>query len=322
LPLALIAPIAHHTLMDESSPIIWAVADTRRGVENQALGLAEAIADQTGGRVARATLRKDGYAALPDSEAPDIWIGCGRPAIALARRQRRAFANSLFVYVQDPRGSYDVFDLVVAPAHDNLRRRNAVSIIGSPHRVSRDRLDADIAKFSDHLERYSGPRAAVMIGGPSKRFKFTAETGKYLETRISGLLDNDLSVMVSVSRRTPDRVRQQLAQRYADHPRVWWFDGEGDNPYFAFLGAADWIFVTEDSTNMLVEAAATGTPVYSLALPGSAGKFAQLHAALEGHGALRPYLGRHDTWTYEPLNETRLAAEAVITRWRNTSPPS
>lgn len=308
--------------MDDSSPIIWAVADTRRGVENQAMGLAEAIAEQTGGTVARATLRQDGYAALPDSEAPDIWIGCGRPAISLARRQRRAFAKSLFVYVQDPRGAYDVFDLIVAPAHDNLRRDNAISIIGSPHRVSRDRLDADLANFSNQLSQYPGPRAAILIGGPSKRFKFTAETAAYLEDRISGLLDKGLSVMVSVSRRTPDRVRQQLAKRFADHPRVWWYDGEGDNPYFAFLGSADWIFVTEDSTNMLVEASATGTPVYALPLPGSAGKFAQLHAALEGYGALRPYLGRLDTWAYTPLNETRIAAAAVIARWRGTSPRS
>tara|TARA_R110002073_G_scaffold252362_5_gene414978 strand:+ start:6601 stop:7536 length:936 start_codon:yes stop_codon:yes gene_type:complete len=306
--------------MTDPAPIVWAVADTRRGVENQAVGLASAVAEHVGGMMGRVTLRDDGFASLPDTDAPDIWIGCGRPAIRLAKRQRRAFAKSMFVYVQDPRGAYGVFDVIVAPRHDRLRRSNVIASVGAPHRITRARLDSEAARFADRLAQLPGPRAAILIGGPSKQFRFNGETTAYLTGRVGDLLERGLSVMVSVSRRTPASLRTALVEQYGQDNRVWLFDGDGDNPYFAFLAAADWIFVTEDSTNMLTEAAATGTPVYSLPLGGSQGKFGYLHAALEGHGALRPFLGRLDTWTYPPLDETTRIAALVARQWKSLTP--
>ncbi|MEE2566117.1 mitochondrial fission ELM1 family protein [Hyphobacterium marinum] len=297
--------------MASDSLKIWAVADTRRGVENQAIGLAEAVAARTDGQMSRVTIGPDGFAALPDSAAPDIWIGCGRPAIRLARQQRRAFANSVFVYVQDPRTSYEIFDLIVAPRHDRLDRGNAVATTGSPHRVTAGRLADEAERFSERLNGLPGPRAAVLVGGPSKAFRMGGDVEGYLAGRIDDLLAQDLTLMVSVSRRTPASLRQRLKVRLKDEARCWFHDGDGDNPYFAFLASADWIFVTEDSTNMLTEAAATGTPVYSLPLSGKAGKFALLHAGLEAHGALRPFLGRLDTWTYPPLDETTRIARLI-----------
>ena len=43
--------------------------------------------------------------------------------------------------------------------------------------------------------------------------------------------------------------------------------------------------------------------------------FARLHAALESRGITRPYLGRLDTWTYEPLAETGRMADMLLARW-------
>ncbi|MCW5725051.1 MAG: mitochondrial fission ELM1 family protein [Maricaulaceae bacterium] len=297
------------------APIIWAVADARRGVETQALGLAGAVARATGGAVHRVLAREDGFAALPDSEAPDVWIGCARPALALARRHRSAFPRALFVYVQDPRKDYALFDLVFAPAHDRVKAANAVSMLGAPGRVTAELLAAERAKFADRLAALPGPRAAVLVGGKAKRFPYDAGTQAYLENRIAGLLDHGLSLMVTVSRRTPKALRERLRARLGDHPRVWLHDGAGDNPYFAFLAAADWIFVTEDSTNMLTEAATAGAPVYWLPVRGRPGKFARLRAALAGHGALRPWLGRLERWDYEPLRETGRAAAIIARRF-------
>jgi hypothetical protein len=91
---------------------------------------------------------------------------------------------------------------------------------------------------------------------------------------------------------------------------IW--DGEGENPYFAFLAAADFILVTEDSTNMATEAAATGKPVFIVKLDGHSLKFRLFHEALELQGAARPFGGAFHGWTYEPLAETdRLAAEVL-----------
>lgn len=152
----------------------------------------------------------------------------------------------------------------------------------------------------------------MLVGGDSKHHRFTAETGEYLLDRLGLLRACGVSLMITVSRRTPDAFTAALAERFETDPDVWLHAGNGPNPYFAFLSAADWIFVTEDSTNMLTEAAATGTPVYRLPLDGDPGKFVTLYRELEAHGSVRPFLGRLDRWRYAPLRETQRAAKRVL----------
>ncbi len=297
---------------------IWVVSDGRRGIENQALGLAEALAARLGDpvHIERVVARKDGFVTLPSVSSPDIWIGCGRAAIPLARRQRRIFPECFFVYVQDPRTRHDDFDLVIAPRHDRLTGANVITMIGSPNRVTANMLASAQEGFTRQIAACPAPRAAVLIGGDSKRFKLDSAAADYLEARLDGLLDQNLSLMITVSRRTPERVRERFRMHFAERERVWYFDGDGPNPYFAFLASADWIFVTEESTNMLVEACATGSPVYVLPLSGTPGKFARLHADLEAHGAVRPYLGELDRWSYAPLLETGRVANRILTLYQ------
>ncbi|WP_394692503.1 mitochondrial fission ELM1 family protein [Hyphobacterium sp.] len=293
-----------------AEPEIWAVADGRRGVENQAIGLAEALARETGGQMHRALIRDDGYVTLPDAENPAIWIGCGRPAIDVAKKHRKNYPKARFIYVQDPRGHYQLFDTIVAPAHDQLVRKNALAMIGSPNRLTMERLTREREKFADRLAPLPAPRAALLIGGPNKRLTMTADVQASLLDRARWLMDNGYNLMITTSRRTPASLVRALSALATDD-RCWVFSGEGENPFFAFLAAADLIFATEDSTNMLTEAAFTGTPVYSLPLEGNPGKFRLLHAALEARNALRPCLGRMDRWTYEPLDETRRIAKLL-----------
>ena len=94
-------------------------------------------------------------------------------------------------------------------------------------------------------------------------------------------------------------------------PSLIW-DGQGANPYFAFLATADAILVTEDSANMPTEAGATGRPVYLLEMDGRQARKQRFHAELAALGIARRFEGRLDSWTYPPLRETdRLAAEVL-----------
>ena len=295
-------------------PEIWAVSDDRRGVENQALGLAEALADCVGGRCHRAVVRDDGFVTLPDAENPSVWIGCGRPAIRAARDHRNIYRTARFVYIQDPRTRYDLFDLIVAPQHDRLMRPNAVTMIGSPNRLSADRLTEARHVFAERINTLPSPRNTVLIGGPNKRLRMDKDVVSSIVALCRSLLDRGEAVMITTSRRTPAAMMAALRE-LGQMPGCWLYDGDGENPYFAFLAAADRLFVTEESTNMLTEAAFTGKPVYSLPLAGNPGKFRLLHAALEAHGALRPHLGRIDDWNYGPLDETGRIARLLQERF-------
>ncbi|HRO33516.1 MAG TPA: mitochondrial fission ELM1 family protein [Brevundimonas sp.] len=311
---------------------IRVVTDGRAGIRNQALGLAEAVARRTPAVIQDRTVRwRPLFDALPadlkrpsmldgatdalDGPAPDLWIACGRASLPLSLRIRRASAPRPFVVqVQDPRLDPRRFDMVVAPAHDELDGDTVFEIIGSPHRITPQGLAQAAPAFADRIDPLSRPRVAAMIGGRSKAFDLTPAHAADLARRIGEAVSAaGGSLMLTFSRRTPDAARAIMTERLAALPG-WIWDGTGDNPLFAFLHGADHILVTEDSANMAAEAASTGKPVHVLPMipRGSGGKFARLHADLAAHGATRPFDGVLETWTYPPLAETDRAAQAVL----------
>ena len=98
------------------------------------------------------------------------------------------------------------------------------------------------------------------------------------------------ALLVTPSRRTRPDSLARLARAIADVPHFVW-DGAGDNPYFALLGLADAIVVTEDSVNMVTEAAGTGKPVYVQSLQGRSARLARFHRLMRERGATRPSRG-------------------------------
>lgn len=290
----------------------FVVSDGRKGIENQALGLAEAVARATPLRIMPVHVPRGGALPDPGLIAPELWIGCGRAAVRASEAQRQAFPDAVMVYVQHPREGLDRFDLIVPPRHDRIDGPNVFPILGSPNRITRERLGDAKAAFAGRLSALASPRAAILIGGDSKHHRFTPEVSRYLLERLAWLRSRNVALMITTSRRTPQTFADSVRARFAGDAGVWLHDGEGPNPYFAFLAGADWIFVTEDSTNMLTEAASTGIPVFRLGLDGDPGKFTRLYRELEAHGSVRPFLGRLERWDYTRLHETERAAQRVL----------
>jgi mitochondrial fission protein ELM1 len=278
---------------------------------NQVLGLAEAVARVRPAVVQVKTVAyRPPFGRLPQalnllplrtlsSEAdafgppwPDLWIAAGRATLPLSTGVRRWSGGRTFtVQLQDPRLPPGMFDLVIPPEHDGLTGGNVVPIIGSPNRVTPERLAEAEAEFRGRIAPLPSPRIAVLVGGKSK----------------GG------SVLVSFSRRTPEDAKSFMANRLK-RLSGWVWDGQGPNPYFAFLQAADVVLVTEDSTNMAAEAATAGKPVLVMHLEGDSPKHRRLHDSLRKRLAARPFRGALERWTYEPLRETDRAAAEVVRR--------
>lgn len=326
-------------LGDVSAPLsIQVVSDGRTGMENQALGLAEAVQRLTPADISVRRIRwRPVLDKLPSAlkaswmldlasdptepaagEAwPDLWIATGRATLPMSARVRaRSGGKTLVVQTQDPRWRNDAYDLIVAPAHDRIEGPNVLSITGSPHRVTAARLAEGAAAFADRLESLPRPRVAVLIGGRSRAFDLTEAHAADLADHIAAAVEAvGGSLMLTFSRRTPGAAKAVMTARLSHLPGLIW-DGEGPNPYFAFLNFADHILVTEDSANMAAEAASTGKPVHILPMVPlkPADKFARLHADLRERGAARPFDGSLEGWTYPPLAETDRAARAVVER--------
>jgi mitochondrial fission protein ELM1 len=317
---------------------IWAVSDGRTGIQNQALGLAEAIARLTPADIAVKHVRwrplfdrwpsglKSSAMLAPGSfdprdvtNWPDLWIATGRASLPLSAKVREWSGGKTFtVQTQDPRWRNAAYDLIVAPAHDGLSGDNVFEIIGSPHRITPQRLAEAAPAFTDRIAALPHPCVTVMIGGRSKAFDLPEAHAAALADQISAAVQAaGGSLLLTFSRRTPETAKAVMTERLSALPG-WIWDGTGDNPLFAMLDAADHVLVTEDSANMAAEAASTGKPVHILPMIAlkPAGKFARLHADLEAHGAARSFDGSLDGWTYAPLNETGRAARAVLEAMR------
>ena len=311
---------------------IWVVSDGRAGIENQALGLAEAVERLTPAEIAVKHIRwrplfdrlpsafKTPAMLAPTSDPltapwPDLWIATGRATLPLSTRVKAWSQGRTFVVqTQDPRWSNTSYDMIVAPAHDGLSGDNVFEITGSPHRITPARIAQAAPAFADRIAPLPHPRVAVLIGGISKAFDLTEAHAADLADQIADAVRaSGGSLMLTFSRRTPEAARAVMTARLSDLPG-WIWDGTGDNPLFGFLHYADHILVTEDSANMAAEAASTGKPVHVLPMiPLKSGdKFARLHDDLAERGATRPFDGTLDGWTYDPLAETERAARAVL----------
>lgn len=310
---------------------IWAVSDGRAGIEAQVLGLAEAVARL---RPAHISTRRIGWryglGRLPwrlippaartgdpiEAPWPDIWIAAGRATLPLSTRMLTwAQGKTFVVQVQAPRAPLARFDLVVPPEHDGLSGDNVFPILGAPNRISAEKLAIERARFAERLDPLPHPRVAVIVGGKSKAYDLPVRAATEMAAAIArGVAAAGGSILLSYSRRTPAPARKAMTAALAELPGIIW-DGTGENPYFAFLAAADAILVTEDSTNLATDAATTGAPLFTMPIPGHSPKLARFHDELRRRGIARPYVGDLTAEPYEPLAETDRAARQLLRRY-------
>lgn len=323
------------TLKPRNRPlVVWAVSDGRAGIEAQVVGLADALARLRPCEVVVKRVAWKGAvgrlpwwlnplprkALAPESEIappwPDIWIAAGRATLPLSLRMRSWSRGETFVVqVQDPRTPLSPYDLVIPPKHDRLTGDKIFPIVGAPGRVNAERLAQELGRFRALIDPLPHPRVAVVVGGKSKAHDLTANRAAAMAREIeTSIVQEGGSLMLSFTRRTPPDAQAILAARLRDLPGVIW-DGTGENPYFAFLAGADYILVTEDSTNLATDAASTGKPVFVMKMDGESVKFRRFHEDLERLGAARPFGGAFHSWKYEPLAETDRAAREVLRRF-------
>ncbi|MFD0986731.1 mitochondrial fission ELM1 family protein [Methyloligella solikamskensis] len=242
---------------------------------------------------------------------PRLVISVGKRSAPIALAVKRASGATFAVHIHDPKLPLRLFDLVAIPEHDGVTGQNVIPTHGSLHAVTEEKL-ADAAKrFAQKLDSLPQPRIAVLLGGKSNAFDFPVKTGQTLGRKLSGLAKEfGGSLLVTPSYRTPPDAFAALKDEIDQVP-AFVYDGEGENPYLAFLAAADAIVVTEDSVNMVTEAAGTGKPVYVEALPGKSKRLGRFHLKMREDGITRIFEGTLETWSYPPVRDTDKVAARV-----------
>jgi uncharacterized protein len=316
---------------------VWCVSDGRAGIERQTLAVANALSElvpiET--KVVRLSPRAPQVwlppslwpaplAALPLSERqqlvppwPDVWIGNGRRSIPYSLRVKGWSEGKTFVVqLQDPRVDPARFDLVVPPRHDHVVGGNVLATLGAPVWFTQAQIEAARAAFPA-LCGTTKQRVLVILGGPSKRHRFDMARAEAIIAQLRSMVAcGNVHLLVTASRRTPAAIIA-LFRAFCAQAGAEFFANEvedGHNPYLCWLAQADVALVTEDSTNMMTDAAFFGLPIHLLKLDGGDARFDALHAGFVDAGAARWFSGRLESWTYPPVRDALDVARALVSR--------
>jgi uncharacterized protein len=199
---------------------------------------------------------------------PELVVAAGRrnePVARWIRRQAGRRRRTKLVHVGRPWAPLEVFDLIVTtpqyalPARPNVLRNEAPM-----HRVSPERLAEAAERWEPRLAGLPRPWTAVMLGGHVGGWTFDAAAATALAGEANAMAAAlGGSLLASTSARTPADAADAFARAVRAPLRLYrWRKDDPDNPYLGFLALADRIIVTGDSMSMLVEAIATGKPVF------------------------------------------------------------
>jgi hypothetical protein len=310
----------------------WFFSDGKAGHEAQCLGVVEALGlSPEIKRVSPAGIYKlmapwgpappgagNGAGSPLEPPWPAFAFATGRTTIPYIRAlRRRAGLQTYTVILMDPQTGPNSADLIWVPEHDRRRGANVITTLTAPHRFSASRLRALGASTPPVIAALPRPRIACLIGGPNGDYRYSEADEARLVGTLAELAEGGAGLMITTSRRTPERLASRLSETMAGR-QVFFWDGSGQNPYPDFLAHADMFVITADSVSMTCEAAATGRPIFVFSPSGGSAKFNCFHAVLTAYGATRPLPDSGQplpSWTYEPLHSADVIAAEITKRW-------
>ena len=313
--------------MSLSAPLsAWIISDGTSGMEVQSLALAQALGIEPEikrifpSRLLRAFPSLGGFRAVAPSAGgdpltspwPDLVIGCGRRnAGAVLSMKTRSGGHSFAIQIQDPRIDPAWFGALIVPEHDPARGDTVIVTTGSLNSLATLDLRAEAQRFADIIEPLPRPRVLVAVGGATRRQKVLEPLVDRFLAGLRRLTENGCGLMITASRRTPQRLSQALSVLGQNEAATCFWKGQGENPYLGFIGAADAIVVTSDSVNMVSEACSSGKSVFVADLLRPTGRIAAFQKNLRTRKLTRAFEGAVEPFLYEPLNDAKMAAVAV-----------
>jgi len=164
--------------------------------------------------------------------------------------------------------------------------------------------DQWLPRFS-HLPE---PRWAVLLGGDSGPFVFTAARARRLACWLNErVAEAGGSVLATDSARTPAGVYEEFLNALNVPVHAYRWGSKEENPYRGYLAIADQLVVTGESMSMLAEAAVANRPMYIFDLSDN--------PIDEGEGRRRPWWVIPHNFRYRPLTH-RLAMWLAPRRMR------
>lgn len=308
-----------------SQQTVWLLIDDRAGNRAQVLGVGRALGvafeikeiEYTAAAALPNYMLMASFSAVQQKSRvnlaapwPDMVIAAGRRTAPVARKIKELNnGRTRLVQIMYPGASGEEdFDLICVPRHDTMPPAdNRFEITGAPHGVAPDTLALAKSEWADKFDHLPNPKVGLIVGGDTRRKKFTPEMAFELGKHAARLASEaGGALLVTTSRRSTEAATDALmdAIKGVEQFVFKWGDA-GDNPYFGILAIADHLIVTGDSVSMCSEAAGTTKPLYIFAPKKlTSHKHGLLHKNLYAAAIARPLAEAESLsdWSHPPLN--------------------
>jgi len=241
-----------------------------------------------------------------------IIISCGRKSVIPSIALKKRLGNQIFnIHIQDPKVSFEHFDLIVSPEHDRLKGENIINTTGAIHYLTKKEIN-DSSKYLGIEKDKRKELVAFIIGGPNKYFNYSEKQIHELFNKVKTLFTPDkFKIIVIPSYRTPEKILKIAFNTFSINHHV--VKNIDKKAYLSALAISNYIVVTCDSTSMISEAAMTGKPVYIAMMKSfkPTGRFKKFYSQLKDLGITRELEDRVESWSYNSLNEVNRIAPIV-----------
>ena len=180
-----------------------------------------------------------------------LLISCGKKSVKASIYLKKKFKGLVFnIHIQDPKSNHNLFDLIISPEHDKLKKPNNISTLLALHNINFD------------LNKKKMNTINFIIGGSNKYFKFNEDTQNKILNDIE-FLSKNFSINVIPSRRTPHQFIKNLSTLNNNNIKLF-TDIFNPITYGDLLSESNMQIVTWDSISMISEAISseTGTFLY------------------------------------------------------------
>jgi mitochondrial fission protein ELM1 len=256
--------------------VVWVISNQKPGHTGQAIALAEKIGwayqeirvPQALKSLLLVMLRGNFGQVKPlQPPWPNVVIACGWWPTRVARwiKMRSGGLVRLLLAGRKCGPVKSPTDILVSCEHFHLPvHERRIETLLPVHPITESRLDAVRERGLKIMNGAAKPRVALLVGGSSKQHILTPSDAASLGRRVLEQVQKiDGSLFAVTSRRTGKEACKALAKSLQGEAQLHvWSQGEANNPYLAYLAAADILIVTGESESMLMDAIATGKPVF------------------------------------------------------------
>jgi len=253
---------------------------------------------------------------ITQSESPDFIISCGRKSVIPSALLKKKNPKIFTIHIQDPKVKLSNFDVVIAPAHDNLNGDNVLTSKGAIHYIT----DSEINKARSYLlgKVKSKKIISLILGGPNKYYSFDEnQLIKIFNTVRANFISKGYEIIVIPSMRTPKNIINLAEKEFNKDGYV--LNSVDKQAYLSSLSLASNIVVTCDSTSMISEAATSGKPIYVAHMNTKRNnyRFKKFYQLFKDMGIIRDLGEKVESWSYKKLNEVERIALQINNKIKN-----